>query len=376
MKMINRFLLAVILSLTLSARGAETNPPTPAVAAPLVVAPPALQTPTPATNAASEVAPAPKPAPKAKAPAKKSRKAKAKAAKPAAETATQNSSTRVAINPPETGIIRQRNVNVRGQAAFIGEVITKLHKGESVTLLEEISLGKTKTDEPSTWFRIAMPTNTPVWVSGSFVDPNTKMVIPKKLKVRAGPGENFSMVGMLEKGATIKEIRNVNGWIEIETPADTYAFVAADLIERASAAPVPPPTAPEVVAVQPQPTEVPAQNVTPETPTPAPAPAAVEPPPVTAPPVVTPPPAVEEPLPKRVVTREGIVRRSLNVQTPSYFALENPENRKIINYLYNPQPGFTLKPWIGTMVTVTGEESIDKRWPNTPVIEIETIDQR
>ena len=202
------------------------------------------------------------------------------------------------------------------------------------------------------------------------------MVIPKKLKVRAGPGENFSMVGMLEKGATIKEIRNVNGWIEIETPADTYAFVAADLIERASAAPVPPPTAPEVVAVQPQPTEVPAQNVTPETPTPAPAPAAVEPPPVTAPPVVTPPPAVEEPLPKRVVTREGIVRRSLNVQTPSYFALENPENRKIINYLYNPQPGFTLKPWIGTMVTVTGEESIDKRWPNTPVIEIETIDQR
>jgi hypothetical protein len=56
--------------------------------------------------------------------------------------------------------------------------------------------------------------------------------------------------------------------------------------------------------------------------------------------------------------------------------LESPDTGKTINYLYNPQPGFTLKPWVGTKVVVTGEESIDKRWPNTPVIEIETIDQR
>lgn len=377
MKMINRFLVALILSLSMRVGAAETNQPAPAANVPQAVAPPAFEAPSPATNA-PEITPAPKSTRKAKASPAKSRKGKAgapkAAARPASESFAQKSDARVAINPPETGIVRQRNVNVRGQAAFLGEVITKLHKGESVTLLEEITKGKTKEDEPPIWFRIAMPTNTPVWVSAHFVDPGTRTVVPKKLKVRAGPGENFSAVGMLEKGATVKEIRNVNGWLEIETPPDTYAFVSADLIERASAAPVPPPAAPEIVAVEPPPATATAPDGTPEIPTPAPAP--VEPPPAVEPPAAIPAPPVEEPLPKRIVTREGIVRRSLNVQTPSYFALENPENRKVINYLYNPQPGFTLKPWIGTSVVVTGEESIDKRWPNTPVIEIETIDQR
>jgi hypothetical protein len=280
-----------------------------------------------------------------------------------------------AINPPETATVKPEAANVRGQASFVGEVITKLHKGESVTLLEEITLGKTSKGEPEKWFRIAMPTNTPVWVSGHFIDPATKTVIPKKLKVRAGPGENFSVVGDLEKGATIKEIRTVNDWTEIEPPADTYAFVAADLIERSTAAPVAPVVpepAPEVVAVPPTP-EAPAVAEPVATAPVAPAEPVVETP---APPVVVPPPAVEEPLPKRIVTREGIVRRSLNVQTPSYYELESPDTGKVINYLYSPKPGFTLKTLIGQRVLVTGEELIDKRWKNTPVIEIDSLQTR
>jgi len=295
---------------------------------------------------------------------------------------------RVPINPPETGIVLQRNVSARGQAGFAGEVIARLHKGESVTLLEEVNKGSAKEDEPTQWYRIAMPTNTPVWVHAAFVDPASKTVTPRRLRVRAGPGENFSTVGMLEKGATVKEIRSVNSWLEIETPPGTYAFVAGDLIERTPAAPViPPPAAPEVVAVAPAPDIAPAQPVIPDVvptpaPTPAPAPApepepvVAEVPPAIDPTILNPAPPVEAPMPKRIVTREGIVRRSINVQTPSYFELENPENRKIINYLYNPQPGFTLKSWIGLSVRIVGEESIDKRWPNTPVIEIETIDPR
>ena len=303
-------------------------------------------------------------------------------------SAQTKADTHVAINPPETGTVLQRNVSVRGQASFAGEVITKLTKGESVRLLEEITRANAKEDEPTQWYKIAMPTNTPVWVHAGFVDPATKIVQPRKLRVRSGPGENFSTVGMLEKGTTLKEIRQVGNWLEIETPAGAYGFVASDLIERAPAtpvvpppAPVPPPAAPEIVSVAPPATVAPAKDVTPEVtpapaPEPAPAPAVAETPILIDPTVVNPAPPVEEPLPKRIVTREGIVRRSLNVQTPSYFELENPENRKIINYLYNPQPGFTLKPWIGASVVVVGEESIDKRWPNTPVIEIETIDLR
>ncbi len=349
--------MGLILSFAVSAKAADTTTP----AATTVAAPAAV----PASPPALETAPAAKP--KAKAAATKSKKAAA--IKPAAK-----SEGRVAINPPETGVTKQDAINVRGQPSFIGEVITKLRKGESVTLLEEITLAKTKKDEPARWFRITMPTNTPVWVNAHFVDPSSKTVVPKKLQVRGGPGENYSVVGTLEKGVVVKEIRTTNDWIEIETPADAYGFVAADLIERsAPSAPVAPPTAPEIVAAPPDTTQAPP----PSEPTAPVAQETATPPIVTPPPVVvTPPPVEEEPLPKRIVTREGIVRRSLNVQTPSYYELESPDTGKIINYLFSSKPGFTLKPLIGSRISVTGEELIDKRWKNTPVIEIESLEQR
>ncbi|MEO5803745.1 MAG: SH3 domain-containing protein [Verrucomicrobiota bacterium] len=349
MKTIQGLTLALTLSLAFSL-AAQTNAPAPAVPVPAV----------PVIPAAPEIAPPEKTESKAKPAAKKAKT-------PKKETATKTSATLVEITPAEAAIVKRDAANVRGKPAFIGEVITKLKKGESVTLLEEITLAKTKKDEPARWFKIAMPTNTPVWVNASFVDPTAKTVAPKKLQVRAGPGENFSVVGTLKKGDVVKEIRTVNDWIEIETPADTYAFVAADLIERTSpTAPVTPDPAPEVVAVPP--------DVA--TPTPPPVEPAAPVTPEVAPPVVTPPPVVEEPLPKRIVTREGIIRRSYNVQTPSYYELESADTKKIINYLYSPEPNFTLKSYIGIKVAVTGEESIDKRWPNTPVIEIESLEQR
>ncbi len=356
MKMIHRFTLALFLSAALSL-DAQTNAPTNP--------PPAPTEAVAATNAAPGISPAPASAPKAKRAAKKSKKDKA----PQPESVTKANSV-TAITPAETANVKQEAVNVRGQASFIGEVITKLHKGESVTLLEEITLAKTSKGEPEKWFRISMPTNTPVWVNSHYIDPTNKTVVPKKLKVRAGPGENFSVVGDLEKGATVKEIRTVNDWIEIESPANTYAFVAADLIDRAASVapvvPAAPEPAPEVVAVPPAPATPAVAEPVAATPAPEPI----------APPVVVPAPPVEEPLPKRIVTHEGIVRRSLNVQTPSYYELESPETGKIINYLYSPKPGFTLKTLIGKRVLVTGEELIDKRWRNTPVIEIESLQTR
>lgn len=348
MKLIHGFILALILSLSLpTARAAED------AAAP---------------SAAPDNAPGIAPA--------KDANSKATA---------KNSETRTEVNPPEDATVKRNNSNVRGRPSFVGEVITRLKKGEPVKVLEEIKLNKTRKNEPADWLRIAMPANTPVWVSAHFIDPATKTVTATQLHVRAGPGENYSVVGMLPKGAEIKEIREVNNWIEIETPSDAYAFVAADLIDRAAptttapatteptpTAPPAPEPAPEVVSVPPDVSDapLPAEPVAP------PAPEVTQPAEVAPPIEVTPPPAEEEKPPKRIVTREGIVRHSFNVQTPSYFELESTDTKKVINYLYSPQPDFSLKEYIGQLVTVTGEEYIDKRWPNTPVIKIESLEQQ
>ena len=84
-------------------------------------------------------------------------------------------------------------------------------------------------------------------------------------------------------------------------------------------------------------------------------------------------PAVEEPLPPRIVDREGIVRGMTSIQAPSRFVLISPENGKDIDYLFTTAKDLDLRRYKGMRIIVTGEESLDERWGNTPVITIQKI---
>ena len=81
----------------------------------------------------------------------------------------------------------------------------------------------------------------------------------------------------------------------------------------------------------------------------------------------------EEILIKRIVTREGVVKRSVSIQAPTYFVLESINNGKTINYLFSPSTNVALKDFRGRRIMVTGEELLDERWPNTPVINIDSL---
>jgi N-acetylmuramoyl-L-alanine amidase len=148
-------------------------------------------------------------------------------------------------NAAETATVSQNHVNVRGHPSLAGEVITQLQKGEKVTLLEEIPVESPKKGEPAKWARIQMPANTPVWVFAAFIDANSKSVGVSRVNLRAGPGENFSVVGRLERGEAIKEIRRVEDWIEIEAPDKAYAFVAMNFLSKAETTPTDTATKPE-----------------------------------------------------------------------------------------------------------------------------------
>ena len=169
--------------------------------------------------------------------------------------------------------------------------------------------------------------------------------------------------------------------MEIEAPTNAYAFVAAEMLEK-SAAPAPAPTelaanTTKAAPAQPPPT---VENVKPETapavatePVPAPTQAAQ---PATQPPGLAPQPApttVETAPPKRVVIREGTVVVSRSIQAPTSYALENRESRRTVNYLHSESEDINLKKFAGKKVIVTGEELIDQRWVNTPIIEVESI---
>lgn len=322
-------------------------------------------------------------------------------------------------------VVQENKVNVRGQASLVGEVITQLQKGEKVTVLEEIVLEKPKPNEPARWARIRMPANTPVWIAAGFVDPQAKTVTATRLNLRAGPGENYSVVGRLERGESVKEIRKMDDWLEIETPAAAYAFVAADLLKKVpggelgvaqpaapaekppgtpgdastvktgaepdSLKPAEPNAAPPAPAPEAAKIETPALTGTnpavvvpaPLTIAPADSAAAASANPTSVPPAVSPvvnadapvgtPEREAESVQKRIVRREGIVRPARSIQAPSWFELVSTDTRKVINYLYTDDPTVHLKDFKGQKIVVTGEEGIDPRWPNTPVIQVETL---
>ena len=140
----------------------------------------------------------------------------------------------------ETATINQDRVNVRGQPSLFAEVVTQLKRGDEVKVIEEVTLEKPKAGEPKTWAKIQMPSNTPLWVFKDYVDPSNKVVKVKRLNLRAGPGENYSAVGRLQKGDEIKEIRVTEDWIEIEPPPGAFAYIATGYRKKSEASPAPP----------------------------------------------------------------------------------------------------------------------------------------
>jgi uncharacterized protein YgiM (DUF1202 family) len=350
---------------------AATNPAASAAAAP------------PATGPA---APASANAPAAKAAQKKSRKKKAaqRATPRAAPTPAELKSVPLVAGPAVVGADR---VNVRGQAKLHSEIVGRLTKGQPVTVLEEITLTNSAPDEPSAWAKILLPPDSHVWVNVNYVEPANKTVKATRLNVRSGPGENYSILGRLERGQTVAELATKGDWMEIEPPTNAYAFVAAQFLKQEEL-PVPTTTIATTTPTPPV-TETPTTVVTaptvtapPTTETPAPLPATTE---ATAPtnvitaataPTPTPAPEtkVEEPPPPRIVLREGIVRGRTSIQAPSYFGLVNPENGRIIDYLYTTSTELDLRRFKGLRVVVTGQEGLDERWGNTPVLTIQKIE--
>jgi hypothetical protein len=182
------------------------------------------------------------------------------------------------------------------------------------------------------------------------------------------------VVGLIERGTPVKEVSTKGNWIEIEAPAGAYAFVAAQYLKQEAAAPAVPP----IISFAAPPTEPkPAPTTVAETQPIAPPPAA----PPTTPPATTPattpetapaPPAAEEP-PPRVVSHEGVVKGTWSVQSPTKFALVDPASGRTVNYLYTTSTNLDLRRWKGYRVIVTGEEGLDARWTNTPIITIQRI---
>ena len=161
-----------------------------------------------------------------------------------------------------------------------------------------------------------------------------KTVSVKKLNLRAGPGENYSVLGVIESGTPVKEIQVKGDWMEIEAPADAYAFVAAMYLTQTATASARVPEQQPMVATQ---------------------------------------PAVELPPVDRIVSHEGVVGPVGSIVAPTAYKLYDPDNYQTIDYLYTTSPNLDLSRYVNMRIIVTGVEGLDERWKNSPVIAIQSI---
>ena len=396
--------LGIMLSTSLLAQEATDTAPPAAIQMP-VAAPPADLAPA----AAKTNAPAAKAAKKKSTP-KMAHKAPVKKA-PARKTATWPELRTMPLVAGPAMVVAS-NVNVRGQAKLKSEIVTQVTKGQTVTVIEEIVRNNSGPDEPSAWAKITLPPGARAWVHNAYLKAADQTVVPRRLNLRSGPGENYSVIGLLHRGDVVKPIITKEDWTEIEPPAIAYAFVAAQYLSQEALPPsVPTPTAVTAVPPVAPPPEPPPAPATVTVIPPGPS-QPVEPPPtpttVAADPTVAPPPAEhpalppptatpdvttlaetpaapsepemietpeeeEEPLPPRIVEREGIVRGMTSIQAPSPFVLVSPETGRNIDYLYTTSRQLDLRRYKGLRIIVTGEEALDERWGTTPVITIQKI---
>lgn len=274
---------------------------------------------------------------------------------------------------PGAAIVAGQNVNVRSKATINSEVITQLQDGNEVFVEQVILHPDAKGKDPARWAKIAYPTGAAAWVHGLYIDTDGT-VKPKKLNVRSGPGENHAIVGTLAAGDAVEKQGSKGEWLMIAPPEGATAYVAAKLLRQVI--PVE-----EVVVTDPEVIET----------------AQVEElPPVTEGSEETVPvegteevgdtnelavlsgeaPELEqvpaEPLPPRIVSREGIVKTYTQPHAPSHYRLVSADNGRLINYLYTTSTNLDLSRYVGMHIIASGEESLDKRWV-TPVLTLKRI---
>jgi len=326
--------------------------------------------PAPAVSPTSEVAPAPE---ATNAPVKHKKHSAPKRAAIDEPTVTLSpGAAQVAVN----------DLNVRGQAGLKGEVVAHLKKGDVVAVMSQLNLDKHATGEPAQWAKIALPTSNHVWVNTKYIDAANKTVSAKKLNLRAGPGENFSVLGVVEQGTAVNVINTKGAWSEIEPPSTAYAFVAAMYLKQeasgnmaanlpASSETTPAPAAtptsvPEAAPVVTTPPAT-AETTAPTATNPSPAPA-------TTPPVVETAPVVDtNPPPPRIVTHEGVVGPVGSIIAPTPYVLYDLATRQNINFLYTTSTNLDIGRYNGMLIDVTGQESIAERWKDTPLLTIQRI---
>jgi uncharacterized protein YgiM (DUF1202 family) len=243
------------------------------------------------------------------------------------------------------GIVKGQHSNVRSRPSLNSEVISQLHKGDSVDVLERKTV--TEREKPMDWLRIALPSATKCFVSAKHLTDGTVNV--ENLNVHCGRGSNYRDIGKLSKGTKVEVVEKKGEWVQIRPTPECSGWIAAELVDIDTAARPP----------------APSDTVTPPVPVPsAAAPAAPSVSVINADPDIL----------VTYVVKDGYVGAVNEPNAPAAFELRTAEVDRLSFRITYLEPGDTnLKRFVGKHVRLVGTQ----RWrkgERYPVLAVERVD--
>ena len=300
----------------------------------------------------------------------------------------------------DTVVIKGDRVNVRSEPSLDGEVLAWMKRGETV---------ETQGSAKDGFIRIALPSKVAVWVYAPLVDRASHQVKAAEARLRVGPGRNYGDLGVLKKGVALTEIRESDGWLQVEPPAGLSAYIGAQFIEASGSpvakvaaqktggilpadgdpvVPTAPPSAPaKVVVAEPAPAAAsPLQPVAPPAPSPVSSRsqesspiAPIQPQAVTSESVGgVAQSAIQYSEKVRIVTRVGKVVRSLEPQSPSHHQLRSPQRGEgMLGFLVDqdPKTQTPIGAFRGKTVRVVAEEYVDPRSRTQVILRVQSVEE-
>lgn len=133
--------------------------------------------------------------------------------------------------PLTIGTVTGDNLRVRGKPAFVGEALTTLDAGTKLDVYEVVTRSNVPEGEPAKWLKIRLPEDVDVWVSGLYIDKATYTVTASELRMRGGPGEEYSVLGMIPNGEKVTVVEIRESWMKIKNPGNATGYVAASYVD-------------------------------------------------------------------------------------------------------------------------------------------------
>lgn len=111
-------------------------------------------------------------------------------------------------------------VSLRARPSLDGDLLDRAMRGEEMVEFETTN----------GWTAVQAPDSLDFWVSGEFLQ--NGVVQPKKLNVRSGPSQNYTVVAVVTRGDALALRGEFNSWMKIAPPQGSRVWISTNFVEK------------------------------------------------------------------------------------------------------------------------------------------------